>query len=151
LALAYRLRHLVQYHQDRKHGSIQAGLVLEELRVLHLVLKANRWTLASRQLGGGSQNPSPQWHSSSNEATPTPIKLHILIVPLLGPSIFKPTQSTPWSHRLVQTHESVGAIPKHSIMQNTLSPTSKDPIVYHSLNNVKIPMLKLSSEVHLIT
>ena len=151
MALAYRLRHLVQYHQDRKHGSIQAGLVLEELRVLHLVLKANRWTPASRQLGGGSQSPSPQWHSSSNEATPTPIKLHILIVPLLGPSIFKPTQSTPWSHRLVQTHESMGAIPKHSIMQNIFSSTSKFRVVYSNLNNVESPKFKVSSEIHTLT
>jgi hypothetical protein len=37
------------------HGSIQAGMVWEELRVLHLHLKADR-RLASRQLGGGSQS-----------------------------------------------------------------------------------------------
>jgi hypothetical protein len=31
----------------------------------------------------------------------------------------------------------MGAIPKYSIMQNTFSLTSKVPIVYSSLNNVK--------------
>jgi hypothetical protein len=37
LGLAYRFRGSVHYHQSRKHGSIQAGMVLEkELRVLHL-------------------------------------------------------------------------------------------------------------------
>jgi hypothetical protein len=32
----------VHYHQGRKHGSIQAEMVQEELRVLHLHLKAAR-------------------------------------------------------------------------------------------------------------
>ena len=35
----------------QEHGSIQAGMVQEELRVLHLHLKAARRILASRQLG----------------------------------------------------------------------------------------------------
>jgi hypothetical protein len=34
-----------------KHGSLQAGMVQEELRVLHLHLKAARKILTSRQLG----------------------------------------------------------------------------------------------------
>jgi hypothetical protein len=51
LGLAYRFRGSVYYHQGRKHGSVQSGMVLEELRVLHLVLKANR-RLASRKLRG---------------------------------------------------------------------------------------------------
>jgi hypothetical protein len=38
-----QFRGSVHYHQGRKHGSIQAGMVLEkELRVLHLDLKAAR-------------------------------------------------------------------------------------------------------------
>jgi hypothetical protein len=41
LGLAYRFRGSVHYHQGRKHGSIQAGM-LEELEGLHLVQKANR-------------------------------------------------------------------------------------------------------------
>jgi hypothetical protein len=49
LGLDYRFRDSVHYHQ----GSIQAGMALEELRVLHLVPKANR-KLAFRQLGQGS-------------------------------------------------------------------------------------------------
>ena len=32
----------------------------------------------------------PQWHTSSDKATPIPTKPHLLIVPLPGPSIFKP-------------------------------------------------------------
>jgi hypothetical protein len=35
----------------REHGSIQAGMVQEELRVLHLHLKAANRILTSRQLG----------------------------------------------------------------------------------------------------
>jgi hypothetical protein len=38
---SYRFRGSV-YYQGGKHDSIQAGMVLEELRVLHLVPKANR-------------------------------------------------------------------------------------------------------------
>ena len=34
--------------------------VLEELRVLNLVQNANKRTLTSRQLGGGSYSSSPQ-------------------------------------------------------------------------------------------
>jgi hypothetical protein len=45
----------------------------------------------------------------------------------------------PGPHRLVQTHECMGEIHKHSIMQNTFSPTSKVPIVSNNLNNVKSP------------
>jgi len=37
----------------QEHGSIQAGMAKEELRIQHLVPKANR-RLASRKLGGGS-------------------------------------------------------------------------------------------------
>jgi hypothetical protein len=43
----------------QEHSSIQPGIVLEELRVLYLVLKANR-RLVSMSLGKGSQNPPPQ-------------------------------------------------------------------------------------------
>jgi hypothetical protein len=48
LGLAYRFRGSVHYHQ----GSFQAGMVQEELRVLHL--KAASRTLTSRQLRCGS-------------------------------------------------------------------------------------------------
>jgi hypothetical protein len=34
-----------------EHGSIQAGMILEKLRVLHLYLKTISRILASRQLG----------------------------------------------------------------------------------------------------
>jgi hypothetical protein len=35
----------------QEHGSTQAGMVQEELRVIHLHLKAGSRILASRQLG----------------------------------------------------------------------------------------------------
>ena len=47
-------------------------MVLEELRVLYFVPKANRTRPA--------------------QAIPTPTKPHFLIVPLRGPNIFKPPQ-----------------------------------------------------------
>jgi hypothetical protein len=46
LGLAYRFRGSVSYLQGRKHGSIQAGLALEEKTVVHLHLKTNRGRLA---------------------------------------------------------------------------------------------------------
>jgi hypothetical protein len=50
---------------------IQAAMVLEkELGIPHLVPKANRRKLSSKQVGEGSQRPPPQWHTSSNKATP---------------------------------------------------------------------------------
>jgi hypothetical protein len=45
LGLAYKFEDPVHY--GRKPSSIPAGMVLEELRVLHPVLKANRRRLAS--------------------------------------------------------------------------------------------------------
>ena len=51
--------HLVCHHHGGKHGSVQMVLALEELRVLLLVLEANR-RLSCRQLAGGSQSPPPQ-------------------------------------------------------------------------------------------
>jgi hypothetical protein len=42
LELAYSFRRLIHYHHGRKHGSIQAGMVLEMLRVLHLDPKGRR-------------------------------------------------------------------------------------------------------------
>jgi hypothetical protein len=40
LGLAYRLRGSVYYHHAGKQGSMQADMVLEEPRVLHLDLQA---------------------------------------------------------------------------------------------------------------
>jgi hypothetical protein len=44
----------------QEHGSIQASIAWELLRVLHLVSKTNRRRLVPRQLGGGSQSLLPQ-------------------------------------------------------------------------------------------
>ena len=131
-----------------EHGSIQAGMVQEELRVLYLHPKAASGRLTSRQLGWGSYT-----HTHSDTPIPTRSHLfqqghtfrwcHSLVqgytnhhIPLPGP------------HRLVQKHESMGAILKHSIMQNAFSPTFKVLIVYSSRNNVKSPKFKVSSEIH---
>jgi hypothetical protein len=43
-----------------EHGSFQEGMVLEELRVLHLVSKADRRKLSFRQLEKRPQSPLPQ-------------------------------------------------------------------------------------------
>ena len=67
-------------------------MALEMLRVLHLHSKEARRNLSSTWLGGGSQSPLPQWYTSSNKAMPTPTRPYFLIVPLFGPSVFKPPQ-----------------------------------------------------------
>ena len=46
LGLAYSFRGLVHYHHGGKHGSIQAGLVLEEPGILHSDSKAARKRLS---------------------------------------------------------------------------------------------------------
>jgi hypothetical protein len=61
-------------------------MVQEELRGLHLHLKAAGRILTSRQLGWGSQA-----HAHSD--TPTPTRPHLPIVPLPGPSIYKLSQN----------------------------------------------------------
>jgi hypothetical protein len=53
LGQAYRLIISVHYHQSRKHGSVQTGMMQEELRVLHLYLKA-----AKKRLTAISRDPS---------------------------------------------------------------------------------------------
>ena len=50
LGLAYRFRGSVHYQGGSMEAS-QAGMAQEELRVLHLVPKANKRRLAFRQLG----------------------------------------------------------------------------------------------------
>jgi hypothetical protein len=51
LGLAYSVRDLAHHHHGRKHNRLQADMVLEESRVLHLDLKAARKSLFSI-LGG---------------------------------------------------------------------------------------------------
>jgi hypothetical protein len=69
-------------------------MALEELRILYLVLKANRRRLTLRQLGGWSQSPPNSDTLPSNKAIPNPTKSNILIVPFSLPSIFKLPHST---------------------------------------------------------
>ena len=52
--LAYRFRDSVHNQYGGKHASVQASMVLEELSVVALVLKAARRRLTSRKLGQGS-------------------------------------------------------------------------------------------------
>jgi hypothetical protein len=64
LGLAYRFRGSVHSHHIRKHDSIQAGMVLEELRVPHLHLKGNQEdTGILVQFRGSSQSPPLQWQT----------------------------------------------------------------------------------------
>jgi hypothetical protein len=51
LGLVYRFRGSVHHHQGRNMAVSKAGMVQEELRDLHLHLKAASRILTSRQLG----------------------------------------------------------------------------------------------------
>jgi hypothetical protein len=83
---SYKEQHLIGLQVQRfsplssrqEHGSIWAGMVQKELRVLQLHLKAASPILASRRLGGGSKSPLPPQHTHSNKATPTPTGPHLL-------------------------------------------------------------------------
>jgi hypothetical protein len=59
--LSYSFKGSVHYHHSRKHGSVQAGVVLNELRVLHLDLKAARKRL------------SPHWVELEHRSSKMPI------------------------------------------------------------------------------
>jgi hypothetical protein len=45
--MAYRFRSLVHYHHGGKHSSIQVDVLLEEIKVLYLDLKAARKSVSS--------------------------------------------------------------------------------------------------------
>jgi hypothetical protein len=79
--MTYRFRGSVNYSRQ-EHGSVQEGMAQEELRVLHPHLKVSR-SLTFRELRESSLKSHP--HSS----TLPPTRPHLLIVPLLGQSIFK--------------------------------------------------------------
>jgi len=69
LGLAYSFKGSVHYHHGRKHGSMQADMVLEEPRVLHLDLQASGDRVDTELEHKRPQNPPPQWHTSSSRAT----------------------------------------------------------------------------------
>jgi hypothetical protein len=68
----------------------QADIMLEQLRVLHLLPKSNR-RLVPTWLGWGSQSSRPQWHIFNNKATP-------------------PNSTTPWTKRIQTTTSGLVAI-----------------------------------------
>jgi len=57
LGLAYQFRGSVHCHHGRKQGNVQADMVLEEPRVLHLNPKEARSRLSHEKLGEESQSP----------------------------------------------------------------------------------------------
>jgi hypothetical protein len=68
-----------------EHGSIQAGMVQEELGVQCLHPKAASGRLTSRQLGWVS-------YTHTHSDTPIPTRSHLQMVSLPGPRIYKPSQ-----------------------------------------------------------
>jgi hypothetical protein len=104
LELAYRFRDSVHYQKRQETWQRPGRHSMVQEEGLCLFPKANR-RLTSSQLGGGSQSPPPQWHTSSNMATPTPTRSHPLRVALLGRSIFRHHRC---HQRLVGTKEQEG-------------------------------------------
>jgi hypothetical protein len=73
LGLACSFSDLVHYHHGGKTGSMQADMVLEEQRVLHLDLKATEGGCVAHWVELEHRRPQsqpPQWHTSSNKTTP---------------------------------------------------------------------------------
>ena len=95
LGLAYGFRGLVHYHRGRKHGSIQADMVLEVRRVLHLDPKAAEGDClpqaARRRLEfytGQSLNIGDLKTRPQSDKLP-PTRPHLLTVPLLMGQAFE--------------------------------------------------------------
>ena len=99
---AYTFRGSAHYHHCGKHGSAQAYITLEnKLRVLHLDQEATRRD-SSTQLGGTSPSPTVT-HFFQQGHTYCTTRPHLLIVPLPGPSIFKPPHiDKPWNTKTNQ-------------------------------------------------
>jgi hypothetical protein len=87
--LAYRFRDSAHYHYGRKHGSIQAGMVLEKLRVLHFVPKAAKEKTDSHEFEG-----SLIAHQHSGTLPPT--RPHLLIVLLPMGQVYSSHHSFLW-------------------------------------------------------
>jgi hypothetical protein len=92
LGLAYSFRGLVHYH----HGGSMAASRLtwcwrRSWKFYILIHRQQKRTVShtGRSLSTYPQSPPPQWHSSSNKATPTLTRPHLLIVPLLMGQAFK--------------------------------------------------------------
>jgi hypothetical protein len=107
-----------------EHGSIQAGMAQEELRVLCLHPKAASGRLTSRQLGWGRiLYPHPQWHTHSNQVTPIPTRPHLQMVPLPGPRIYKPSHLlNPITIALITSVNKCSDCVKDSIWQFSSAP-----------------------------
>jgi hypothetical protein len=63
LRLAYSCTGSVYYYHSRKHGSRQAGMVLEEPRLLHLDLKTAEVPQARPSQSLNPQEKSGSWYS----------------------------------------------------------------------------------------
>jgi hypothetical protein len=60
LGLTYRSRDSVYYHQSRKHGNIQAGIVLEKELGSSISCSEDKQKTGFWELGEGSQSQCPQ-------------------------------------------------------------------------------------------
>ena len=83
LGLAYTFRGSVHYHHDRKHGSMQADMILEELGVLYPDLKATKKRQPSRQGGLKAHSHS----GTSYKATLTPTRPNLLACSFYYPAL----------------------------------------------------------------
>ena len=93
----------IHHHHGGKYGIVQANLVLEELIILYFDPKATvgNWnSIPGRSWAEEASKPNPQWYTSSNKASPTPTRLHLLIVPFPMGQAFE--YMNLWSHTCSQ-------------------------------------------------
>ena len=82
-------------------ATFKTGMRMEELRILHLVLKANKRRLASRQLGEGTQSPPPS--DTLPPTRPHLLTVHIQTITNYYPYFtqhYRPLNSHQSNHRL---------------------------------------------------
>jgi len=77
-----QFRSSVHSHHGRKHGDMQAGMVLERRCVFYIPLcrqQEERATGSGSNLGIWNSKAHPQWYSPSYKTTPAPTEVHLSI------------------------------------------------------------------------
>jgi len=123
VGLAYRFRGSVHYHQGRSLVASKQAWCRRSWEFYIFI-----WRLLWKDWLPGSELLKAHTHSD----TPTPTRPHYLMLP----NIYQPSHSTPSC-----SNKSMGAIPKHSIMQNTSDPTPEVQIAVSTILKSKVQSL----------
>ena len=109
MGLAYRFRGLVFYHHGRKHGSIQANMVLEDPRLLHLDLQAAEEDCLPAGSRGGTG--IPLWVALEHRDILQCIYMTHFLPQHTYINKATPPNSATFHGPSIQTHESIGTKP----------------------------------------